>query len=487
MPNTRLTLTNNANRSQSTVVLLPLPLTLAAVLSSAKNKLRLKRASLIFAATGLPLLTPSDFESLTDGSTLFVSSGEPFVGAASESAPESGDARNDSAVVSLVANLASVEEDAMSQLRSVAKLEGMRVVVGMPDLHPGQSGPIGAVFVSQGCVFPKLIGGDIGCGMAFYSTSIDADSSPARLAKKLQGIEGAYEGSTEDWLKEREITQTEYDTSLGTIGGGNHFAELQRVVEVCDPGTFGGLGLTTGKLALLVHSGSRGLGQDVLRRTPSVSLSTSPPSDELKIYLSLHDHACSWALANRELIAHRFLLALSASATKILDVWHNNVERSTMILPPSSTSIPSDTPQRKKEEVWIHRKGAAPSDRGPLVIPGSRGTRSYLVLPTGDQEKTGRSVAHGAGRMWDRAKAREKGEGRYGRVGREALRTTKMGSTVVCDDVDLLFEEVPEAYKDIDAVVQDLVELGLVKIIAIMEPVVTYKTRSEERSSRSTD
>lgn len=99
--------------------------------------------------------------------------------------------------------------------------------------------------------------------------------------------------------------------------------------------------------------------------------------------------------------------------------------------------------------MWIHRKGAAPSDRGPLVIPGSRGTRSYVVVPQGDQEMNGRSVAHGAGRLWDRGKAREKGEKRFGktREGKETLRVTKLGSQVVCEDDELLFEEVPEACK----------------------------------------
>ena len=145
-------------------------------------------------------------------------------------------------------------------------------------------------------------------------------------------------------------------------------------------------------------------------------------------------------MADREFIAQRFLLALNASATKVLDVWHNNIEKSRMVL-----SSPTNTGEYKEEEVWIHRKGAAPSDRGPLVIPGSRGAKSYLVLPLGDQEQTGRSVAHGAGRLWDRGKAREKGEGRYGNVGCDALRTTRLGSVVICDSDDLLFEEVPEA------------------------------------------
>lgn len=108
-------------------------------------------------------------------------------------------------------------------------------------------------------------------------------------------------------------------------------------------------------------------------------------------------------------------------------------------------TLASSTGEDVLQDVWIHRKGAAPSDRGPLMIPGSRGAKSYLCLPVGDQEATGRSVAHGAGRLWDRGKAREKGEKRFGRDGRDALRTTALGSAVVCEDDQLLFEEVPEA------------------------------------------
>ena len=87
--------------------------------------------------------------------------------------------------------------------------------------------------------------------MSFYRTSIDAASPAARLAKKLQGIEGAYGGSTKDWIENHGLYATEFDTSLGTIGGGNHFAELCRVAEVRDPVAFESLGLTVGKLALL--------------------------------------------------------------------------------------------------------------------------------------------------------------------------------------------------------------------------------------------
>lgn len=87
--------------------------------------------------------------------------------------------------------------------------------------------------------------------MAFYSTDIHASTTPTHLARRLHGIEGPYDGSTSEWLAERGVPPTAFDQSLGTIGGGNHFAELQRVSEVRDAEAFETLGLSTGRLALL--------------------------------------------------------------------------------------------------------------------------------------------------------------------------------------------------------------------------------------------
>ena len=155
MPSTRLTIKNNTNRSHATVVILDLSLGRSPVLVAAKNKLRLNKASNVYSSSGKALIFPREFSSLSNGDIVFISCGEAFVGAVMEAAEE---ARGPHAAVKLVANLAPVEPEAIAQLNSMAKLEGMRLVVGMPDLHPGQSGPIGAVYVSTGFVYPKLIG-----------------------------------------------------------------------------------------------------------------------------------------------------------------------------------------------------------------------------------------------------------------------------------------------------------------------------------------
>ena len=108
------------------------------------------------------------------------------------------------------------------------------------------------------------------------------------------------------------------------------------------------------------------------------------------------------------------------------------------------------------------------------MIPGSRGTYSYLVQPTREQTENAYSLAHGAGRKWKRSEAKGNLSRRY-RV--EDLTKTNLGSRVICEDKNLLYEEAPQAYKNIDIVIQDMVDEGLINVIAIYRPVITYKKR----------
>jgi release factor H-coupled RctB family protein len=123
---------------------------------------------------------------------------------------------------------------------------------------------------------------------------------------------------------------------------------------------------------------------------------------------------------------------------------------------------------------WIHRKGATPTDGGLVVIPGSRGDFSYLVKPIGDQQANAYSVAHGAGRKWARKDAKGRLSHRYSV---EDFAKTPLGSLVICENKDLVYEEAPQAYKNIDLVVQDLVDAELVKVVALLRPLITYKMR----------
>ena len=353
-----------------------------------------------------------------------------------------------------------IEGEAERQLRLTAALPGVRWAVGLPDLHPGKGHPIGAAILADGVVYPHLVGGDIGCGMALFQTDARADrANPERLAKRLRGLEGPWAGEGTRWLERNDVRGTSFVESLGTLGGGNHFAELQALEHVADPAILRALGVNGASLVLLVHSGSRGLGESILRahvaKHGARGVQTGgDASDEARAYLAAHDDAVRWGRANRALIAHRFAEALGLELHAVLDVCHNAV-----------------TPH---DGGWLHRKGAAPHDRGVVAIPGSRGALTYLVEPAGDGSAVGFSLAHGAGRKWTRSDARARMRERFRAAD---LVRTPLGGAVVCEDRDLLFEEAPDAYKRIDRVVADLVDAGACRVLATLRPVVTYKTR----------
>lgn len=355
-----------------------------------------------------------------------------------------------------------IEGEAVQQLERTAQMPGMIAAIGMPDLHPGKGSPIGAAFVCEGRIYPHLVGNDIGCGMALWATDLPQRKQKLdRWADRLGDLDGPWEGDTGEFLAERTVSPTEHDAALGTIGGGNHFAELQQVEAIDDAAAWASLGIEKDALVLLVHSGSRGLGEAILRahvdRFAAAGLDAG--CEEARAYLQAHDGAVAWAQANRALIARRFSEALGAATTPVLDVCHNAVVPS-----------PDGAPQR-----WLHRKGAAPATAGIVVIPGSRGSLSYVVKPDPTRAEAGWSLAHGAGRKWRRSDVKARLQGRY----RPAdLVRTELGGRVVCEDRELLYEEAPEAYKKIDSVVGDLVAAGLCTVVATLRPVLTYKTRS---------
>lgn len=193
-------------------------------------------------------------------------------------------------------------------------------------------------------------------------------------------------------------------------------------------------------------------------------------SKEAQDYTALHDQAVSWARANRALITKRVITALNPDmideTVHVLDISHNYVEKRTV----SAATWGAEG----EREVFIHRKGAASVFDGPVVIPGSRGSHTYVVQPTGDGIVNGFSLAHGAGRAMSRTSA--EAEFRKPKYANQMYHTV-FGSTVVCEDLKTLYQEAPDAYKQIDLVVQDLVNAGVCKIIAILQPVLTYKHR----------
>lgn len=354
-----------------------------------------------------------------------------------------------------------IEGDAVQQLQQTAQWPGMKMAVGMPDLHPGKGAPVGAAFLSEGVLYPYLVGNDIGCGMGLWRTDLKQRKLKRdRWVSRLHGLESPWEGDTRAWLNDAGVAETGFENALGTIGGGNHFAELQQVASVDDPEAFESLGLDKKRLVLLVHSGSRGLGHSILRdhieQHAADGLVEGTP--EADAYLTRHDQAVRWAAANRALIAHRFLEAIGAEHERVLDACHNLV-----------------TPLKRGEHKgWLHRKGAAPADVGPVVIPGSRGSVSVLFWPTPDHAAHAAwSLAHGAGRKWARGEVRK----RLQHMRADQLTHTDLGSRVICEDKSLLFEEAPQAYKNIHRVIQDLVDAGLGRVVATLKPIITYKVR----------
>jgi release factor H-coupled RctB family protein len=358
-----------------------------------------------------------------------------------------------------------IEGEALRQFDATARFEGVRLAVAFPDLHPGRGAPVGAAFVTEGVIYPNLVGGDIGCGMGLFTTNLlRRDAKLDRWAQLSFQLEHPWDEFVGDFLAERNLESTEFDHVLGTIGGGNHFAELQAVEQIFDAGAFKRLGVGKEQLVMLVHSGSRGLGEAVLREYGDEHHGEGVPAESFaaEVYFRGHDFAVRWARANRELLAQRFAAALGAEAEGVWDGCHNGITRQ----------------ESGGEVVWIHRKGAVEAAGEPVVIPGSRGSLSYLVQPIGDGESHAWSLAHGAGRKWSRSDTRLRMRERFSVM---ELIQTRLGSRVICEERDLLYEEAPAAYKNIETVVEDLVDAGLVSVIATFRPLLTYKTRKLRR------
>jgi release factor H-coupled RctB family protein len=357
-----------------------------------------------------------------------------------------------------------VEGSAEAQLQFAARREGVTAVAGMPDLHPGPHGPVGCAVVATGVVHPDLVGSDIGCGMSMVAIDLPARKFRAdRVLDRLAALDAPWDGDAEELAAAAGLANTGYASALGTVGGGNHFAEVQQVHEVIDSAA--APGIARGDLVLLVHSGSRGFGAAVLQRHRAVGARALALNGGGEAYLADHDRAVRFAAINRALISTRVLAAIRADGQQILDVPHNLAER-------------------QGSEV-LHRKGAAPADRGLVPVPGSRGDVTILVEPLPGPADALKTLAHGAGRKHER-------RWMHGRVRQSSddldrLTRNPFGGHVICADRSLLVEEAPEAYKDIRRVVGDLETFGLARAVAVLRPLITFKTAlgARERGRRA--
>ena len=166
---------------------------------------------------------------------------------------------NQKAVVIIADYKTTPEGSAIEQLNRTAALAHIDAAAGMPDLHPGRGYPVGAAFYSHSHLYPALIGADIGCGMSLWQSDLTARKTSAdKLLRRIGELESPLD---DDWLPHIAATgitaNHPYRHALGTIGGGNHFAEIQRVDAVLAPAQLPP-GFDADALCVLVHSGSRG-------------------------------------------------------------------------------------------------------------------------------------------------------------------------------------------------------------------------------------
>jgi tRNA-splicing ligase RtcB len=280
---------------------------------------------------------------------------------------------------------------------------------------------------------------------------------------------------------------------IGTLGSGNHFLEVQRIDRIYEPAAAGAFGLNEGQVTILIHSGSRGLGHqvctDYVKRMDAVlgryrielpdrQLSCAPiGSPEGREYLAAMAAAANFAFANRAAIAHRTREAIAtvlgtdaaARTRQVYDVAHNVAKFE----------------RHDGRELCIHRKGATrafPPGNGeipeeyrdagqPVFIPGSMGTASFVLAGrSGSMTRSFGTTCHGAGRRLSRTAVRKRVEGATLRRELEAR-----GITVRAPSARGLAEEAPEAYKDVERVVEIVDHAGLAARVARLRPVGVVK------------
>lgn len=336
-----------------------------------------------------------------------------------------------------------MESEGIEQLKKLSSLKGVILAVGYPDLHPGKT-PVGAAFITEGIIYPHLIGNDIGCSISLFQTSIfEKKFKIDKVMRKLSYMEFEKDQGREDF-------------NIGTIGKGNHFAEFTIIDEILNKDEFSNLALDKNKVHLLVHSGSRGFGEYILRKhieQYSCQNGLAEGSEGFTSYLKDYEQAIAFAVKSRQLIAERLCAGINSSVEGlVIEAVHNGIEL--------------------EDNYYVHRKGAAPSNKGYVVIAGSRGSNSYIVKPINGSLDTGFSIAHGAGRKWQRNGCKER---LLGKFSKKDVRTGNFSYNLVCKDKNLIYEEAPEAYKSIDRVIEDLIEFNMVKVIAKLKPLITYK------------
>ena len=423
-------------------------------------------------------------------------------------------------------------DQSLEQAANVAMLPGIvGRALAMPDIHQGYGFPIGgvaAVDEQHGVVSPGGVGFDINCGVRLLSSNLTVkDVKPklhdlvhqlfrdipsgtgqsSRLSVSETDLNQVLEKGPR-WAVDRgmgseaDLDHTEergciagadpYAVSprakqrgkpqLGTLGSGNHFLEVQRVDEIFDEKTASQYNLSQDRIVVLIHTGSRGLGHQVctdyvsqldeaMRRydlhLPDRQLACAPiHSPEGQRYLHAMAAAANFAWTNRQSISHSVRGAFQrifgddVHLSVIYDVAHNIAK------------LETHTVAGSKKRVLVHRKGATRAFPGqPVFIPGSMGTASYFLLGQEDaMRETFGTACHGAGRVLSRSAAKK------GVTAKEIQKELESRGIIVESLTrEGLTEEKPEAYKDIEAVVDVVHNVGLASRVARLRPVGVIK------------
>ena len=349
-----------------------------------------------------------------------------------------------------------IESAAVDQLNKVSELSGIISAAGMPDLHPGKT-PVGVAYKTQNKVYPHIIGNDIGCGIALFGTSLKKHKfNLSKVRKKYSKYDHL---SDIDISINEDLSSFPLTDKLGTIGSGNHFGEFQSIEKVYDQDLFESLGLSSKEIYLLVHSGSRNYGDYILENVfkgnlPKEGINTE--SDLFKDYMGAHQKALDFSKLNRQIIARRILSQVQNDLPKLMfESVHNAISYE----------------KHDGAMAYIHRKGAAPSNIGPIVIAGTRETQSFIVLPSPGVETYLNSISHGAGRKWHRSGCKDRLINKYGKKNMKKATPDHL----ICNNNALYYEEAPEAYKNISQVIEDLVDHKLVQVVASLTPLLTIK------------
>ena len=375
--------------------------------------------------------------------------------------------------VKIWANVNEVESAALDQLRSIASLPWVfHHVAVMPDVHLGKGATVGSVIAMKGAVSPAAVGVDIGCGMAALKTNLRAKDLPDNLhALRSRIEEGIPVGFSQhgEPVKAKEETELfeEFEQltpevqdlfgkarrQLGTLGGGNHFIELCLDTE--------------DTVWMMLHSGSRNIGKTLAEihmwKAKKLEHNQAIVDRDLAVFLAgtkeMEDYrrdlfwAQRYAMANRQVMLKLYWEAMREffpEAKEELRVLchHNYVSEE----------------KHYGEDVLVTRKGAIRAGKGELgIIPGSMGTRSYIVRGLGNEESFC-SASHGAGRKMSRNEAKK-------RFSLADLAEQTKG--IECRKDSAVIDEIPGAYKKIEKVMEQ--QKDLVEVVAELRQVLCVK------------